>query len=109
MSNEIERHEAAAKFSGETAGKEFRDAVVAAAGFVAAGFIAREAVELVIPESSFREAAANSVSSIGLTVGAVVFAAGSLTAAKWRRDEIVHRRTANKLRNTKYYTFHDIK
>lgn len=82
-----------------TAAREFKDAAVAGISFALAGLMAKEAIELVFPRGEFRETMSNGALTAGMTLGSVVFAAGSITAARWRRDEIHHRRKANELKN----------
>lgn len=95
---EIALHENNAQFSHETAQRDFRDAAFAAAGFAVAGFAAKEVIDLVLPESSFREAASSSVLALGLLTAGTVFGAGSIAAAYWRYDEIRHLKMVNELK-----------
>lgn len=94
---EMQHLESAARFSHETATRDFRDAAIAGAGFVTAALVAKEALELTLPESSLKEAATSGVMTLGFLAASTAFGAGSIAAAYWRYDEIKHLRAIKRL------------
>jgi hypothetical protein len=99
MSSELERYHAAADFSGENARREFKSAIATSIAFGTASFIAYETIEHMLPESTFREAASHTVLALGGLAAGVTAAAGTLTAAMWRIDEMRYLRAEHKLRH----------
>lgn len=78
----------AANISGDNARREFKSAIVTSMMFGAATILAYEATENFLPDSPFREAAANSILKLGGLVTGLTAAAGSVTAAVMKYDEV---------------------
>lgn len=97
MNPEFDRLQSAADFSGEQASKEFRSAITASLVFGATAFLAHEALEHALPEGPFRDASSDTVLALGCIAAGVTAAAGSITAAFWRIDEIRYLRAERKV------------
>lgn len=94
----IAGHIDAAEHHRGVAEKDFRDAALTAAGFAMATLIAREAIELVLPDNKFREEISTRIVTLGLATAGAVFGAGSIAASRAKYHEIQELRAAEELK-----------